>query len=455
MSEFSLPKGWIFAPIGDLCDLINGRAFKQTEWREKGLPIIRIQNLNKAHAMFNYFDGELEEKHLVNYGDLLFAWSGTPGTSFGAHEWRGEQGALNQHIFKLVFEAKHIEKSFFLHSINFKLNELIGNANGGVGLRHVTKGVFESTLLEYPPLAEQQQIAQKLNELLAQVGTLKSRLDAIPKILKRFRQSVLAAAVSGRLTEEWRGLNKMPLWRNSTLGKEFKCIDGDRGPNYPKKEEYLSKGHCLFLSTKNVRNYGFDFSDVVFIGKDRHEKLRNGTLERGDLVLTTRGTLGYVTSYDDTVPFDVVRINSGMLILRKADSSHVNEFFKMLIASPLFQRIIDEQRTGSAQPQLPAKILKEFELQIPSSKEQTEIVRRVEQLFAYSDQIEQRVKDAQARVNHLNQSILAKAFRGELTAEWRAQNPDLISGENSAAALLERIKAEREATAKPKKKVKV
>jgi len=218
VSEFSLPKGWIFAPIGDLCDLINGRAFKQTEWREKGLPIIRIQNLNKAHAMFNYFDGELEEKHLVNYGDLLFAWSGTPGTSFGAHEWRGEQGALNQHIFKLVFEAKHIEKSFFLHSINFKLNELIGNANGGVGLRHVTKGVFESTLLEYPPLAEQQQIAQKLNELLAQVGTLKSRLDAIPKILKRFRQSVLAAAVSGRLTEEWRAINETPI-KHNLLGK--------------------------------------------------------------------------------------------------------------------------------------------------------------------------------------------------------------------------------------------
>jgi type I restriction enzyme S subunit len=79
----------------------------------------------------------------------------------------------------------------------------------------------------------------------------------------------------------------------------------------------------------------------------------------------------------------------------------------------------------------------------PSIQEQTEIVRRVEQLFTYADQIEQRVKDAQARINHLTQSILAKAFRGELTADWRAQNPELTSGENSAAALLERIKAER------------
>ena len=88
---------------------------------------------------------------------------------------------------------------------------------------------------------------------------------------------------------------------------------------------------------------------------------------------------------------------------------------------------------------------------LPAIEEQTEIVARVEQLFAYAEQIEQRVKDAQARVNHLTQAILAKAFSGELTADWRAQNPELISGDNSATALLARIKSERETVVKPKK----
>lgn len=97
------------------------------------------------------------------------------------------------------------------------------------------------------------------------------------------------------------------------------------------------------------------------------------------------------------------------------------------------------------------KFLELYPIFLPSLEEQTEIVRRVEQLFTYADQIEQRVKDAQTRVNSLTQSILAKAFRGELTAEWREQNPDLISGENSAAALLDRIKAERAAQAAIKK----
>ncbi|NWO08484.1 MAG: restriction endonuclease subunit S, partial [Alteromonadaceae bacterium] len=86
-----------------------------------------------------------------------------------------------------------------------------------------------------------------------------------------------------------------------------------------------------------------------------------------------------------------------------------------------------------------------------ATEEQAEIVRQVDQLFAHADRIEQQVNNALACINNLTQSILAKAFRGELTAQWRQDNPELISGENSTEALLERIKAER-AAMKPVKK---
>ena len=105
--------------------------------------------------------------------------------------------------------------------------------------------------------------------------------------------------------------------------------------------------------------------------------------------------------------------------------------------------MIEKNRTGSAQPQLPAKILKEFELPVPPSEEQAEIVFRVDQLFNFADSIEQKANAALERVNNLSQSILAKAFRGELTTDWRAANPELISGENSAEGLLAKIKTER------------
>ena len=80
-----LPTGWVWARVGDICNPINGRAFKPSEWEDSGIPIIRIQNLKDSKALFNYFQGKVPEKFHVDKGDLLFAWSGTPGTSFGAH----------------------------------------------------------------------------------------------------------------------------------------------------------------------------------------------------------------------------------------------------------------------------------------------------------------------------------------------------------------------------------
>jgi type I restriction enzyme, S subunit len=112
--------------------------------------------------------------------------------------------------------------------------------------------------------------------------------------------------------------------------------------------------------------------------------------------------------------------------------------------SEVAQRNVAANHVGVAQQHFNVGSMKKMPIHLPSIEEQTENVNRVEQLFAYADQIEQRVKDAQARVNHLTQAILVKAFRGELTADWRAQNPELISGENSAEALLARIKTERE-----------
>ncbi|GAL03988.1 type I restriction-modification system specificity subunit S [Photobacterium aphoticum] len=157
--------------------------------------------------------------------------------------------------------------------------------------------------------------------------------------------------------------------------------------------------------------------------------------------------MGHVGSYDEDVPYDVVRINSGMLILRKKRKDLLNDFYAKLISSPLFQKEVETKRTGSAQPQLPAKILKEFLIPVPPLEEQKEIVRLVDQYFAFADTIEAQVKKAQAKVDKLTQSILAKAFRGELVA----QDPN----DEPADKLLERIaqaRKEAEALAKAAKK---
>jgi type I restriction enzyme S subunit len=298
-----------------------------------------------------------------------------------------------------------------------------------------------------PPLAEQKQIAAKLDELLAQVDTIKARLDAIPKILKRFRQSVLAAAGSGRLTEEWRESKGECSWSSATL---IEICNPKRALTYGviKLGDETSDG-VICLRTSNVRWLQVDVDSVKKIAPEISNEYTRTILDGTEVLVNVRGTLGGVAAatpemkgWNVSREVAVVPISSGI-----ANS----EFIAFLIASEEKQKWLTGVQKGVAYTGINIEDLRELPINLPSRAEQTEIVRRVEQLFAFADQIETRVQDATARVNHLTQSILAKAFRGELTADWRAQNPDLISGENSAEALLARIRAEREAASKPKK----
>ncbi|MGG8026240.1 restriction endonuclease subunit S [Klebsiella aerogenes] len=447
-----LPEGWVGSSLGDVLDVNSGVGFPiKFQGKNSGdYPVYKVSDISvavtKNNGNLSTAGHYISKEEAVELKGKIFR----PGST--AFAKIGEAVKLNRRAIvqspgladnnvMVISAVLHEMDKFIFHFMNtIDLSEQARSTT----VPSIRKGDIEDIRLALPSISEQKTIAEKLDTLLAQVDSTKARLEQIPQILKRFRQAVLAAATNGKLIEH----NKQSLvqWTTNPLKYLFTCIDGDRGPNYPKKNDYLTEGHCLFLSTKNVRDFGFNFDEKVFIDEEKDRLLRKGKLARNDLIITTRGTLGNVASYDETIPYDNVRINSGMLILRKKQEENCNDFLKILIASPIFQKEIQRKKTGSAQPQLPANILKEFLLSIPPVEEQQEIVRRVEQLFAYADTIEKQVNNALTRVNSLTQSILAKAFRGELTAQWRAENPDLISGENSAAALLEKIKAERAAS---------
>ncbi len=486
LANNGLPEGWVGAPIGEVAGIFNGRAFKQTEWAKTGLPIIRIQNLNKPTAMFNYFEGELDQRHFVQKGDLLFAWSGTPGTSFGAHEWKGNDAALNQHIFKIDLNENRTSKIYFRYAMNHKLQEMIGNANGGVGLRHITKKTFETTLVSYPPLAEQTIIAQTLDTLLAQVDNIKTRLDAIPKILKTFRQSVLAAAVSGKLTEEWRRenecesaaelLDKLKTARSEILineieggNKETKRLFGKISKHvfskpievipedwvwtsfmdsmekvvdcHNKTAPYIEKGIPL-IRTPDIRDGKISLKGARYISEETYNYWsRRCPPEAGDIILTREAPMGEA----GIVPKEVKLCMGQRMMLLRPLPEYVNPSYVLLnILSLNFQIRMHKEAIGTGVKHLRVADVESLTYPMCSLKEQTKIVHRVEELFTFAYQIEQQMKNAQGRVNNLTQSILAKAFRGELSTQWRADNPKLISGENSAEALLEKIKFERE-----------
>ncbi len=192
--------------LKEVANFINGKAFKPTDWSDQGIPIIRIQNLNGLDKPFNYWAGPLDKEVNVKRNDLLLAWSGTPGTSFGAHIWRGGAAVLNQHIFRVDLKENLVTKEWAKFVINAQLNTLIGMAHGGVGLQHVTKGMVEGLEIPVPPLSEQRRIAA----ILDQADALRAKRREALAQLDNLTQSIFIE-MFGDTTTNPKKLPKLPI----------------------------------------------------------------------------------------------------------------------------------------------------------------------------------------------------------------------------------------------------
>ena len=157
-----VPESWQMQRIGELCNLSNGNGFRPADWSQSGLPIIRIQNLNGSQD-FNYFNGIPKPEWLVETGQLLFAWAGVKGVSFGPRMWTGPQGVLNQHIFR-VTPNSGVDIQWLNATLRLVTSDIESRAHGfKSSLLHVRKGEITERIVAVPPLTEQAAIAEYLD----------------------------------------------------------------------------------------------------------------------------------------------------------------------------------------------------------------------------------------------------------------------------------------------------
>ncbi len=270
----------------------------------------------------------------------------------------------------VVFEVNEKELlpeyvSYFLHS-DIGLAQIAMNTSGSV--RDSLKfNALQKIEINVYSVEEQRRVVDKLQRLEAII--LKKR-----KVLEKFEDLVKSQFI------EMFGdpnLNSKSLPTNA-MTEVCDIIDGDRGVNYPKQEEFTSDGYCLFLSAKNVTKEGFLFEECIFISKEKDHILRNGKLTRGDVVLTTRGTIGNLAFYTDCVPYQNVRINSGMVILRMRSTILNEQFFIQQFRLQL-DEIKRKIASGSAQPQLPISTMKKIKMLLPPIELQNQFAAFVEQ----------------------------------------------------------------------------
>lgn len=477
MSVKKLPEGWQETEIGDIASIISGGTPKSgvaENFAPPGEGIAWLTPADLSGYKDKYISHGARDLTTVGYsscsaklmpkGTILFSSRAPIGyVAIAANEIATNQGFKS---FAFTSDIFPDYAYYFLRNIRHVAEEM----GTGTTFKEISGSSAKTLPFVLAPLAEQKIIAEKLETLLAQVDTTKARLEKIPQLLKRFRQALMAAAVSGHLTEAWRNkhcnidINNISVSKykpNNGLFEQAKSsvraipsswqiipsahlieyiTSGSRG-----WADYYSTEGALFLRMSNVRynTTKLDLDDLQFVNLPGSVEGKRSHVKVDDLIISLTADVGRVARIDKDL--GEAYINQHLALVRPTKNID-SEYFALCIASQnIGVKQIQFFKKGATKAGLGLDDIRSLAIPFPPLSEQQEIVRRVEQLFVYADTIEKQVNNALTRVNNLTQSILAKAFRGELSSQWRAENPELITGENSAAALLKKIKDEREA----------
>lgn len=490
----SIPDEWEFSELKNVIILVGGNQPPKSKflYEEEEDTVRLIQIRDYKSDQHKVFIRKSDAKRFVEPTDVMVGRYGPPIFQI----LRGLKGAYNVALMKAEPILGSFDKDYLYYYLSNQ--DLYNYVNSASDRTAGQSGVNKEHLEKYPvpvvPLAEQQEIVCQLDIMLAQVEQIKARLDAIPAILKKFRQSVLADAVSGKLTDEWRyknsntdlsfELSQIKKDReNKVVGNQKRGLDFSVDENL-KPDVELPKGwdlvglgdliefltdyhangsyeklrdHVTLLDQENyacmIRATNFEknnFSDLlIYIDKEAYEFLTKTKLFGNEILISKIGNAGSVYLMPKLNRPCSLAMNLFML---RFNENFVNpRYINYFLTSIFGEKYISQYVRGVATKSIDKKSVRNVFVHYPCFDEQNQIVKIIDQLFEYADRVESIVQSAQKRVNLLTQSILAKAFSGELTAEWRKQHQDLITGANSAETLLARIQAEREAS-KPVKK---
>ncbi|KJR98713.1 MAG: hypothetical protein VR65_19555 [Desulfobulbaceae bacterium BRH_c16a] len=389
---------WPTKPIGELCNLINGRAFKPAEWEKEGLPIVRIQNLNDHSKPFNRFSGYYTEKHYIDDGEILLSWSGTPGTSFGCFRWLRGPGLLNQHIFKVIVAENIMDGDFFIHAVNSRLGEMIGQAHGGVGLRHITKSKLEAICLPVPKIDEQRRIVAHIKECMERVKEIEGlRTEAIEEA------ACLAPSLYAAIEDDQQ-------WQMRTVGE---VILKSRNGKSIRQDNENSTGYVLSISSVHDVTLNIDKPKPIVLPDNVAAQY---SISAGDVFVSRANTRDLVglASVAVNSPKDRI-IYPDLLIKLEVDSQLINpRFLAYALRTPESRRQIKDKAFGTSQSmvKISGERLKEVSIPVPPLDVQTNLINRFDELHDLAYGLVSELKSLNSGA--LKESILRKAFAGEL-----------------------------------------
>lgn len=463
---------WERIPLGSVASVLNGFPWKSDRFGKiEGVPLIRIRDVTTGSTNTRY-DGPITEGFWVEKGDLLVGMDG----DFNVRRWKAERGLLNQRVCKITADPDCYSTSFLEYALPGYLR-LVNQMTSSVTVKHLSSRTLADLPLPLPPLAEQRRIAGKLDELTARLARARAELDRVPVLAERQRLSLLRSAVTGGLTNEWRVnrdiesahelLARVDTPRQGRGGREAtdKIISGvaglavnDPGTVLPRGWTWVpllrvakqETGHTPSRSRADYWDGGVPWIGIRDAG-EHHGRTIGSTMQ-------TISEAGLANSSARLLPAGTVCLSRtasvGYVTIMERSMATSQDFATWTCTEALDPTYLmyalmaegDDIRKfgmGSTHTTIYFPEIRALHIALPPIDEQREIVSRVKSALAHAGRLEAEAARARALLDRLEAAILAKAFRGELVPQDAADEP--------ASVLLDRIRAQRAAAAKPKR----
>ena len=424
---------WERVRLGDVAEVQNGFPFKSERFdRERGVPLIRIRDVNSTTTEHR-FTGKYDPAFLVRRGEIIVGMDG----DFKAARWQGGEALLNQRVCRLTLHSDVIAPGYFFLCLQPYL-DAINAETSSVTVKHLSSRSVEDIPLPLPPLPEQHRIFAKIEELFSELDASAESLTRARAQLQTYRQALLKAAFEGKLTANWRAVRT--AWRGIRLGEEITYLtSGSRG-----WADYYADQGDIFIRAQNLKFDRLDMSDVAYV------RLPSGNSEGvrtrvrvGDVLITITGanvTKTGIVSRDIGTAF----VSQHVALCRPGPNLRSEFLYWYLLAETGGRRQLNDAAYGAGKPGLNLENIREVTLRLPPIEEQDVVVSRINDFMSVEENVRETLECELKRITALRQSILIKAFSGQLVA----QNP----ADESAASLVARLREQAPAPKTRRKK---
>ena len=369
--------------LGDIATYINGFAFKPEDRGTVGLPIIRIQDLTGNAYDLGFYAGNYPERIEINDGDVLISWS----ASLGVYVWDKGKALLNQHIFKVVFDKCEVNREYFVYAVRYKLKEMESKTHGAT-MKHIVKKDFDNTLIPFPTLEEQENIANLLDKISTIILVRQQQLQKLDELVKaRFVE------MFGELHYNRHGFKIVSVEEVCTMVK-----DGThQTPQYTTDDIHGFK----FLSSKDVMSQKVDWKNIKYISSELHEKLYSTLKPQRDDILMSKNGVNYgVAAINDSD--EVFDIYVSLALLRPKPI--INPiYFRCVLNNPDTKEQFDSSIKGIGVPNLHLGEIKKTKILLPPIKLQNQFAAFVHQVDKSKVAVQKSLDEAQLLFDSLMQ----------------------------------------------------